>query len=119
MIKGNRLRELRKKKGLTQTQLGELLGLDETTVCCYEKETRNPALDTIIELMNIFAVSSDYLLGTDNIVTYTDKENEQKFTTMTKEEVAFINELKKNKMVYDILIPDPKRGMEIIKSEIG
>ena len=69
--------------------------------------------------MNIFAVTSDYLLGTDEIVTFVDNENNHKHVTMTKEEVAFINELKKNKMVYDILIPDTKRGMEIIKGKIG
>ena len=39
MFKGDRLRALRKQKHLTQTELGEMLGLDKSTICCYEKET--------------------------------------------------------------------------------
>ena len=38
---------------------------------------------------------------------------------MTKEEVTFINELKKNKMLYDILLQDPKRGIDLLKTKIG
>ena len=47
MFKGDRLRALRKQKHLTQTELGEMLGLDKSTICCYEKETRQPPLENI------------------------------------------------------------------------
>ena len=40
MLNGNRLREVRKQKGLTQTELGELIGVGKSAICCYEKETR-------------------------------------------------------------------------------
>ena len=42
MLNGNRLREVRKAKGLTQTEIGELIGVGKSAICCYEKETRNP-----------------------------------------------------------------------------
>lgn len=114
MLKGNRLRDARKKKGLTQEELGKLVGVGKSTICTYEKETRNPSLETIVEFLNILGVSADYLLGTDYIVKTIEDETVE-YQTMTKEEVIFINELRKDKMVYEILFDDPKRGSELIK----
>ena len=37
MIKGDRLKALRKSVGYTQTELGELLGVKKSVVCLYEK----------------------------------------------------------------------------------
>ena len=115
MLKGSRLRESRKKKGLTQEQLGKLVGVGKSTICSYEKETRNPSLETVVEFLNILGVSADYLLGTDYIVKVIE-DDELEYRTMTKEEVMFINELRKDKMVYEILFDDPKRGSELIKN---
>ena len=119
MLNGSRLREVRKKKGLTQTELGDLIGVGKSAICCYEKETRNPTLEAVIEMIHVFGVSADYLLGSDYLVKTFDRNNKEVFATMTKEEVTFIEELKKNKLVYDILLEDPKRGADLIKKEIG
>ena len=53
MLNGNRLREVRKAKGLTQTELGELIGVGKSAICCYEKETRNPTLEAVIEMIHV------------------------------------------------------------------
>lgn len=119
MLNGSRLREVRKKRGLTQTELGELIGVGKSAICCYEKETRNPTLEAVIEMINVFGVSADYLLGTDYLIKTSNKDNNEVFVAMTKEEVIFIEELKKNKLVYDILLHDPKRGADLVKKEIG
>lgn len=119
MLNGSRLREVRKKRGLTQTELGELIGVGKSAICCYEKETRNPTLEAVIEMINVFGVSADYLLGTDYLIKTSNKDNNEAFVAMTKEEVIFIEELKKNKLVYDILLHDPKRGADLVKKEIG
>ena len=118
MLNGNRLREVRKAKGLTQTELGELIGVGKSAICCYEKETRNPTLEAVIEMIHVFGVSADYLLGADYLVKLNNDSLEE-FVSLTKEEVIFIEELKKNKLVYDILMQDPKRGAELVKKEIG
>lgn len=119
MLKGDRLRELRKQKGLTQGELGEMVGVKKSIVCLYEKEKRNPSVETIIDFVQIFGVTADYLLGTECLIkTFTDKK-ELKIKAFTNEEVAFIEELKHHKDIYDILIQDPKRGMELLKSKIG
>ena len=118
MLKGNRLIEARKRKGLTQSDLGNLVGVGKSAICCYEKETRNPTLETIIEFMHVLGVTADYLLGTDNLIKVESNEA-QEYRTMTKEEVMFIDELRKDKLVYEILFEDPKRGSELVKKRIG
>ena len=115
MLNGNRLREVRKAKGLTQTELGELIGFGKSAICCYEKETRNPTLEAMIEMIHVFGVSADYLLGADYLVKTVDKYSFEEYVTLTKEEITFIEEIKKNKLVYDILMEDPKRGAELVK----
>ena len=119
MLNGNRLREVRKQRGLTQTELGELIGDGKSAICCYEKETRNPTLEAVIEMIHVFGVSADYLLGADYLVKTCDDDHSIEYAALTKEEIIFIEELKKNKLVYDILMQDPKRGAELVKKEIG
>ena len=119
MLNGNRLREVRTAKGLTQTELGELIGVGKSAICCYEKETRNPTLEAVIEMIHVFGVSADYLLGADYLVKTRDDDAYEEYVPLTKEEIIFIEELKKNKLVYDILMQDPKRGAELVKKEIG
>jgi len=58
-----RLKELRKAKGLSQKSLGEVIGLSERGIQNYELETNKPTSDTIIKLADYFDVSTDYLLG--------------------------------------------------------
>lgn len=118
MIIGSRLRDARKKRGLTQESLGEILGISKSAVSLYESEQRNPSLETVVELMYILGVSADYLLGSDVIVEVKDEE-ETKYRTFTKEEVAFIDDLRKDKLLYEILLENHKRGFELIKKRIG
>ncbi len=118
MIIGNRLRKRRKELKLTQEQLGELIGVGKSAICCYEKETRNPNLENIIELMQVLGVSADYLLGTDTLIKTVSNSN-PKYRTMTSEEIQFIDELRKDRIVYEILFEDPKRGTDLIKKKIG
>lgn len=65
---GARLRELRKKKGLTMKELGKKFSLAESTISGYENGNRKPDLEMIDAFADFFEVSSDYLLGrTDRI----------------------------------------------------
>lgn len=62
-VLGQRIKELRIKKGLTQSQLAKRLWLTTASVSAYEASTRYPSLDILIRLAYIFNVSTDYLLG--------------------------------------------------------
>ncbi len=60
---GIKIRELRKKKGLTQQQLAEYVGVTKAMVSAYETGMRYPSYDILIKFTRIFRVTSDYLLG--------------------------------------------------------
>lgn len=60
---GQRLKELREEKGLTQKQLAEKLGINSVTYLHYEKEQREPPLAMLADISRFYGVSVDYLLG--------------------------------------------------------
>lgn len=60
---GERLRELRKQKNLTQKQLADLIGTKNSIISFYEVGDRLPSPEVIIKLASVLHVSADYLLG--------------------------------------------------------
>jgi transcriptional regulator with XRE-family HTH domain len=60
---GTRIKELRKKKKFTQTDIAKRLGIPRGTYSNYELGNREPDFNTVEKLADIFEVSIDYLLG--------------------------------------------------------
>jgi len=118
MFKGDRLKAEKVAKGLTQKELGDIVGITKAAICYYEKSKRNPSLENIIDFIQIFGVTADYFLGTDTMIN-TVTDDSFKVTTMSKEEVLFIEELRKDKFVYNVLLEDARRKAELIKKKIG
>ena len=58
-----RLKELRLKKGLTQTELGEKVGVKQNTFTNWEKGKREPNFEIVIKLADLLEVSVDWLFG--------------------------------------------------------
>lgn len=58
-----RLIELRKKNNYSQTFVARRIGVTPALISAYEKQERNPSLDTLIALADIYHVSTDYILG--------------------------------------------------------
>ncbi|MDW7683414.1 MAG: helix-turn-helix transcriptional regulator [Bacillota bacterium] len=63
---GERLKRLRKEKGLTQAQLAGTLGLSKSAIIQYENNKREPNFDALIKLEKFFDVSGSYLKGKSN-----------------------------------------------------
>lgn len=63
---GQRIKECRQEKGLTQLQFAQLLSTTQSTIGKYEREELQPNIDVIIKICKIFEVSSDYLIGLEN-----------------------------------------------------
>ena len=62
-----RLKELRKKKGISQLRLATELNTTQNTISRYETGEREPGIAELIKLADYFNVSIDYLLErTDN-----------------------------------------------------
>ena len=64
-----RLISLRKERGMTQTDLANLIHKKRSTVSGYEIEGKEPDFETVCFLAEYFDVSTDYLLG------YSDEKN--------------------------------------------
>ena len=58
----NRIREIRKARGLKLKEVGSLIGVSESTVSMYENSKREPDIATLIKLADLLDVSLDYLL---------------------------------------------------------
>ncbi len=62
-----RLKELRKKKGISQLKLALDLNINQNSISRYESGTREADYATLIRIADYFNVSIDYLLErTDN-----------------------------------------------------
>ena len=58
-----RLKELRKRKGLSQLRLATDLNTTQNTISRYETSEREPGIDELIKIADYFNVSVDYLIG--------------------------------------------------------
>lgn len=58
-----RLKELRLKKGLTQTELGEKVGVKQNTFTNWENGKRELSFENLIKLADLLEVSLDWLFG--------------------------------------------------------
>ena len=61
-----RLYELRKELNLSQNELAKKIGVTQKAVDFWEKEINEPKASYIINLANLFDVSTDYLLGLED-----------------------------------------------------
>lgn len=68
MALGKRLKKARENARKTQKQIADTLGISIGTLSGYERDYRDPDTDTLNRLAELYAVSTDYLLGrTENM----------------------------------------------------
>ena len=60
---GERLKQLRKNKGISQKELAEVLGVREPAVSLYETNKNDPHDPIKVTMAKYFDISLDYLLG--------------------------------------------------------
>ena len=60
---GERIKQLRKENGMTQTALAEALGVTKGTVSTWETNSRTPSFETLNTMSDIFKRSFDYIMG--------------------------------------------------------
>ncbi len=59
---GQRLKELRLKKGLTLQQVGDLFGIKRSSVAGWERNESHPSLDKLPKLAKTYGTTIEYLL---------------------------------------------------------
>ncbi|WP_040198073.1 helix-turn-helix domain-containing protein [Candidatus Soleaferrea massiliensis] len=62
-VLAKRLKQCRKEKGYTQREVAIYCDITEKTYQNYELMTREPKLDVLLKIADVFHVSLDYLVG--------------------------------------------------------
>lgn len=65
----DRIKELREQMGFTQAELAKRLRITRSSVNAWEMGITVPSTQCIVELAEIFKVSTDYLLGVNSTVS--------------------------------------------------
>ena len=65
MLRGERVRELRKERGWSQGDLGTKIGTDAGRISRYEAGKITPSVEALVHLADVLEVSIDYLVRED------------------------------------------------------
>lgn len=60
---GQRIRDLRKQKKMSQSELAKIIGVTQTTITAWETGKAEPSSSAVANLADYFGVTTDYLLG--------------------------------------------------------
>ncbi len=108
---GNRLKQIRKEKGLTQKELAQLLGVSSGAIGLYEQNRRTPDIETIKRIAKILGVGPSYFLEETPEKKFTGDKRVYKipaeyldlFEPDNLEYIKFIQKMKKEKISPKLL----------------
>ncbi|AGF56417.1 transcriptional regulator with XRE-family HTH domain [Clostridium saccharoperbutylacetonicum] len=129
---GDKIKKLRKQKGLTQQELSEIIGISRSTIGMVEKNLQGTGNETLKKLADFFDVTIDYLLSenenNDSIKLEADeahhsningiKLNKKDMRDIEKTVEATISELEKQDSLMLSGNPVDDADWELIKSAI-
>lgn len=116
MLVGKRIKDMRLEKGMSQQELGDLIGVTKVSICGYENGTRTPSLETFGILADIFETTTDYLLGRE--VSIVNEEGNEYIGSVSKDDIEIIQELRHYPNLYAKLIKDVKRYVSLINKKM-
>ena len=73
-----KLQMLRKQKGLTQEELGEILFVSRTAISKWESGRGYPNIDSLKEIAKFFGLTVDQLLSCDELLLFAEENGKQK-----------------------------------------
>ena len=74
MTIGEKLKILRDKKGVTQSDVASAIDVSVAIISNYEKDKKKPSRDTVVKLANYYGVDLNFLLG-DAMLNDKDKKD--------------------------------------------
>jgi len=116
MIIGERLKEARINKRLSQEALGNMLGVSKVSICGYETGTRTPNMNNFLQLIEILDLDVKYVLGLD--VRVINEDNEEYPVKMATNDIKTIEAIKNSRELYNMFCSNPKRTVEKIKGKL-
>lgn len=97
---GQTIRDLRKLKKMSQSELAKVVGVSQTTVTAWETGKAEPSSSAISSLADYFNVTTDYLLGRPE-----KKDDDTKTADIEDDDVIFTYEGRRI----------PKEDLELIR----
>lgn len=101
---GDRLKKLRKEKGMTQEELAQKFNTGKASISHYESNRRFPDASTIKKYADFFGVTVDYMLGiTDekNIYESIPAETIEILKELGYDYIALAKDIKRSKLTPD------------------
>ncbi len=116
---GDRLKTLRRERGITQQELADAIGISKGGLCYYENTNRAPDITVLEKFADYFKVSADYLLGRTNAQTQKAKlQAVCNYTGLSDKAVGLFAELKENSpaqlRVINFLLEQAAGDMDIV-----
>ena len=116
---GDRLKTLRRERGITQQELADAIGISKGGLCYYENTNRAPDITVLEKFADYFKVSADYLLGRTNAQTQKAKlQAVCNHTGLSDKSVNLLSDLKENSpaqlRVINFLLEQAAGDMDII-----
>ncbi|MCG8540216.1 MAG: helix-turn-helix transcriptional regulator [Clostridia bacterium] len=121
---GQRFKELRKNKGLTQETLAKNFYLNKSSISRYEQNKQLPEMDLLKKFADFFDVSIDYLLGrtdemkvsnstytTEELLQYLDDEQRKEFLELGIKGITIKKDIKDTEKIKNMLL----KAIRIVK----
>lgn len=125
---GDKIKDLRKDKNLTQVQLAKEIGIAQSTLGMIEKNRTPAGRKTLIKLADFFGVTVDYLLSDDEKTDKTIKpeiqipeEYSSKYKVTSRDKKQYLEEMKKANEAFfmdDEFNEEAKKEMLDLMSEL-
>lgn len=113
-----RLKQLREEKNLTQEDIGAIIGVQKGAVSYYESGRNMPSIEDLTKIADEYNKSLDYFAGRDYYIINDSGEDYGKSIRMSKEEVRFIKELRKDMRLHSDLIENPENLVNRMKIKL-
>lgn len=103
MSLGERIKKQRKKSGLSQEKLAELVGVSRQAVTKWENGQSAPSTENLFRLAEVFGTTVDMLLNSDEKEQYSPAEQIYDFYKMEQEKKAEDHRARLKKNVFSVL----------------
>ena len=99
-----KIRKLRKDKGISQTMLAKRLSVNKSIISAYENQERLPSLAMLVKLSYCFNVSMEYLLGIN-------RNNTIDVSGLTPEQILAVNSVSSVSISTSLLLFGAEAGI--------
>ena len=99
---GERLKDVRKDHGDTQSDLAEKLKVSLSTVKSWERENSSPSHELLIAICKLYQVSSDFLLGLTDDDPLFHKRHQDQLNVQNRNTVHLFEEFMLYKQQKDL-----------------